>query len=161
MLLIELLLITELIKRASNMDPFTHYLVTKKVFGNRKEIMICGLIADLPFYSTYPIWLISRGELKKSFVKNDWPSAPTWMYQAHYIFHSLPIILILLGFLRIWKGKWSTPLFAWVLHVIIDVPTHSRKNWAPQFLWPISTFTVDGISWPEVLIKLSQNLRQN
>ncbi len=38
-------------------------------------------------------------------------------------------------------------IVAWLLHILIDIPTHKRAFFAPQFLTPLSHFNVDGISW--------------
>jgi hypothetical protein len=35
----------------------------------------------------------------------------------------------------------------WMLHILIDIPTHTRRLYPTPFLWPISDFTIDGISW--------------
>ena len=35
----------------------------------------------------------------------------------------------------------------WMLHSMIDIPTHTRRLYPTPFLWPLSDFTIDGISW--------------
>jgi hypothetical protein len=35
----------------------------------------------------------------------------------------------------------------WMLHILIDIPTHTRRLYPTPFLWPLSDFTIDGISW--------------
>jgi len=35
----------------------------------------------------------------------------------------------------------------WMLHILIDIPTHTRRVYPTPFLWPLSDFTIDGISW--------------
>lgn len=134
------------------MDPLTHGIVTRKVVGKDRSTLLAGIAADLPFFLTYPVWLLSRRKVIQSLRKNEWPQAPRWMYTPHYIFHSIPVLLIatvIASMIQKRKPLWA---LAWGLHILVDIPTHSRKNWAPQFLWPFSWACVDGFSWPEILV---------
>lgn len=143
------------------MDPFTHLLVTRTVISPEPKTILAGLAADLPFYLTYPAWLIRRGQLGVAFRTNDWPEAPRWMVTLHHLFHSLPMLLLVAIVGRLITGRWPPATLAWGLHILIDIPTHSRRSWAPQFLWPFSSLTVDGISWVEVIIPiLSRRFKQ-
>lgn len=38
-------------------------------------------------------------------------------------------------------------LFGWLLHVLIDIPTHTYRFYPTPFLWPISGWKFDGLSW--------------
>lgn len=60
------------------------------------------------------------------------------MYTAHYVAHSVPIVALFMLVSRFRYGAWPRWYFAWLLHILIDIPTHSRQQWAPQFLWPLS-----------------------
>ena len=140
------------------MDPVTHLLVTRTFVSREPAIMAAGLTPDLPFYLTYPAWLLRQGWLIEAVRRNEWPTAPGWMYTLHHLFHSLPVVLLAAGMIRLVTGRWHPGALAWGLHILIDLPTHSRRNWAPQFLWPLSRVTVDGISWPEVVLPFIQRL---
>lgn len=39
------------------------------------------------------------------------------------------------------------PMLGWLLHILIDMPTHSYSFYPTPFLWPISDFKINGISW--------------
>lgn len=39
------------------------------------------------------------------------------------------------------------PLLGWLLHILIDIPTHSYSYYATRFLWPVSDFRINGIAW--------------
>ena len=134
------------------MDPFTHLLITRIVISPDPKTVLAGLAADGPFYLTYPAWLIRRGQLGTAFRNNDWPQAPEWMVRLHHLFHSLPVLLLLAVAGRLATGRWSPAAVAWGLHILIDIPTHSRRSWAPQFLWPFSSVTIGGLSWVEGVI---------
>jgi hypothetical protein len=138
----------------SQMDPLTHLLITRSAVGTDCQVLVAGLAADIPFYLTYPAWLIMQGRLANAFKENEWPEAPRWMQLSHHIFHSLPALLGLTLATCLIKGKWPLWGIAWGLHILVDIPTHSRRNWAPQFLWPLSNVTVDGVSWPTIVISI-------
>lgn len=38
-------------------------------------------------------------------------------------------------------------LGGWLLHILIDIPTHSSAFYSTPFLWPVSNFRISGIAW--------------
>jgi hypothetical protein len=113
-------------------------------------------MTSLPFYLTYPPWLIIQSKFIGALRTNDWPEGPAWMYLAHHVAHSFPVVLGITVASKLSTGTWPRWCAAWALHILIDIPTHSRKHWAPKFLWPLSDVTVDGVSWPELLLNLAR-----
>lgn len=68
------------------------------------------------------------------------------------ISHSLIILLIvfLLAWLIFRKPIWI--MLGWLLHILIDIPTHLLKHFPTPMLWPISNFKINGlIYWREPL----------
>jgi hypothetical protein len=57
------------------MDPITHLIATRKLISSDRKVMVAGLAADAPFYLTYPLWLIGRGEMGAALKENEWPGA--------------------------------------------------------------------------------------
>jgi hypothetical protein len=142
------------------MDPITHLLVTRVFVGRKRTTLLAGIVPDAPFYLTYPWWLLGRGELRQAIRSNTWPPPPQWMLTAHHAAHSLPLLLVMATLTRLVTGRWPSALTrAWLLHILIDIPTHSRKLWAPQFLWPLSTLSVDGVSWAKLAFELYRRYR--
>ncbi len=137
------------------MDLITHTLITRKFIGKEASTTIAGILPDVSFYFTYPFWLAARGGAKEAFQNNDWPAPPKWMITFHYMTHSIPlatvIALVIFAFTKQFPRKF---FLAWLVHILIDIPTHSKKQWAPQFLWPISDYAFDGYSWGEAAIAL-------
>ena len=138
------------------MDPLTHLLITRVACGRDHASFIAAVAPDLPFYATYPAWVLWSPARRTRALQNDWPPAPAWMTLPHHIAHSLPVLLVVALGTR-WchatpYGTWPRWLLAWLLHILVDIPTHARRHWAPQFLWPCSTYTVDGVSWPVALM---------
>ena len=71
------------------------------------------------------------------------------------ISHSLIIFVVV--FLLIWLifRKPIYILFGWLLHILIDIPTHLIGHFATPFLWPLSSFKINGIIyWREPLFMM-------
>jgi len=64
--------------------------------------------------------------------------------------YSHSLILWLLVFLIVWlifKKPWL-PLLGWLLHILIDIPSHALAFFPTPFLFPISTYVFPyGIAW--------------
>lgn len=137
------------------MDSITHILITRALVGRRRATLLTGIAPALPFYSTYPLWVASRHQLTTVLETGIWPAPPSWTVVLHRSTHS--VLLALLGaiLIRVWCGYYpQTTLVAWLLHLIIDIPTHTRDPWGPRPLWPISDIAYNGIGWAEALTHL-------
>jgi len=52
------------------------------------------------------------------------------MKTLHHAFHSLPVLAVMVVFVWLISGKWPKKFaLTWALHILIDIPTHSRKQW--------------------------------
>ncbi len=135
------------------MDLISHALLTRWCVDTTHATLIAGLAPDIPFYSTYPFWLAATRQLLTAFRTNEWPTAPAWMYQCHHMSHSVLVVLVCAVIIRCATGRYPRWAAAWLLHILVDIPTHSQRYWAPQFLWPIASITVDGVSWPVLTVR--------
>jgi len=143
------------------MDPITHLLVTRTLIGSEPTVIIAGLAPDAPFYVTYPAWVIRTGQLRHALRTNDWPAPPTWMATVHHLAHRFLVVAVYAVVVRVLRRQWpAAESKAWALHILIDLPMHSRRRWAPQFLWPVSTVTIDGVSWAEAAVALVTRRKQ-
>jgi membrane-bound metal-dependent hydrolase YbcI (DUF457 family) len=143
------------------MDPITHIAFTRTFIGKDRRVTLAGIASDAPFYLIYPAWVMRQGSLKQAVQNNEWPDPPVWLESCHQAFHSLPVLL-LAALLARWgqNGRFPRKLFiAWFCHILIDIPTHSRRRWGVQFLWPFSRYAVDGISWAELALFFAHRLR--
>jgi hypothetical protein len=61
--------------------------------------------------------------------------------------HSLIVFLAVFGIVSILARRIVLEMLGWLLHILIDIPTHSLDYYATRFLWPVSDFRVDGIAW--------------
>lgn len=63
------------------------------------------------------------------------------------ISHSLIIFFLVVVVLFIIFRKVILELSGWLLHILIDIPTHSYRFYPTPFLWPISGIKFNGLSW--------------
>lgn len=134
------------------MDPLTHLLTTRLLVGREPTTLLAGLAPDLAFYSTYPLWALRHGRVRAVLDGGEWPAPPPWMVQLHRATHSLPVVVgaAMLFWLR--RGHWPRQLLgAYVLHLLIDIPTHTRDPWGPRPLWPFSKVAYNGVNWAGVM----------
>src|SRR3569623_659125 len=99
------------------MDPISHIFITRKIIGTNKVCLVAAIIADLPFYATYPVWLFRQGKMLDAIKDNRWPDAPPWMQQLHHVFHSLPVVLGIITLFRLKTSLWPRWGSAWILHI--------------------------------------------
>jgi len=61
--------------------------------------------------------------------------------------HSLLVFFIVafLIFFVFKKRVWE--MGGWLLHILMDIPTHSYAFYPTPFLWPLSDWKFDGFSW--------------
>lgn len=63
------------------------------------------------------------------------------------ISHSLIIFLAVFVIIYLIRKKPVWELGGWLLHILIDVPTHSYQFYPTPILWPLSSWKFDGLSW--------------
>ena len=61
--------------------------------------------------------------------------------------HSTIIFFIVFGIVYLILKRPIWELGGWLLHILIDIPTHSYKFFPTPFLWPISQWKFNGFSW--------------
>ncbi|NLG50655.1 MAG: hypothetical protein GX552_11140 [Chloroflexi bacterium] len=133
------------------MDPFSHIALTSLI-NRQPKVLLYGLLPDLPWYLLYPVWLWrQRVNIRSALREGAWPLPPSWIRQCHYAAHSL-VALLLVAILCKPRARgdrrWA---IAWLLHLLVDVPTHARDRMAPRLFWPFSDWAFDGLSWADSL----------
>jgi len=133
------------------------------------QMILWGIFPDifafaLPF--VWMFWNIAFGSLKFS----DFPrpeniepavrdTLPVFNIASglYNISHSLIIFIVIFG-LIIFVNRFLLPpslklrripweISGWLLHILIDIPTHSYRFYPTPFLWPISEWKFNGFSW--------------
>lgn len=77
---------------------------------------------------------------------------PHIVHSLYNITHSIIICATILLLVTLFCRKIFWPMFAWPLHILIDIPTHSLRFFATPFLWPLSSYRFDGTGWSSPFI---------
>ncbi len=149
------------IRALSRMDLVSHCLWGGIAFGRnrRREFFTAALFSVLPdvggegvMFSLALLGLPGMPSLAHGHPDlSQFPSYAQGFYQAT---HSL--VLFSLTFALVWvlrKKPWL-PLAGWGLHILIDIPTHSLALFPTPFVWPLSSYRVDGVPWRSASIMI-------
>ena len=130
------------------MDIFAHGLWSYAIFHKKKYVWLATLFGILPDSLSFGILLVIYIATGK-FHRGPPPinSIPSWVYAAYNFTHSLVMFACVFLLVFMITKRWFLPLIAWAIHVLIDIPTHSFRFFPTPFLWPISDYKFDGISW--------------
>jgi len=143
------------------MDIISHGLWGGIAFGRKSRSGFClafviGLAPDLLSFGV--LWTAATlGLAQQPDFSHGTPPAssiPQYVHQLYNVTHSFIVFIVV--FLMIWlllkRPVWE--LFAWSLHILIDVPTHSYAFFPTPILWPLIDWKFDGWQWntPAILI---------
>ena len=144
------------------MDPLSHLIVARALLGTDRAVLVMAVLPDLPFYSTYPLWVARYGLLPTVLEHGIWPEPPRWIVLLHRLSHAIPVALLIAWALsHVIRHPVQRILASWLLHILVDIPSHARDPWGPRPLWPFSDCAVDGYGWAEhVSFHLSKIIRR-
>jgi hypothetical protein len=71
------------------------------------------------------------------------------------ISHSLFVFLVIFlavwyaasGWRRLRRDRLPTPMLSWLLHLLMDVPSHSLAFYPTPIFWPLSDWRFNGLVW--------------
>lgn len=131
------------------MDVFAHGLWSYQLVGKRSRRVLLavafGVLPDLFAFTPFFFQQVFSGGLALAHPENV--HIPDYVYRLYDVSHSLIVAALTLGAIRLLCGNLPLYLLAWPLHIVMDIPTHSRAFFPTPFLWPISSYKVDGIAW--------------
>lgn len=130
-------------------------------------LVFWGIFPDIFSFTIPFVWLLASLVLGNLDLSNlpkpeNMEPAPSnhfpWAFQIGSMFysfsHSLVIFSIIFAmvFLILRRPVWE--MSGWLLHILIDIPTHSYQFYATPFLWPVSGWKFNGFYWasPKFLI---------
>ena len=132
------------------MDPISHLLICAALVGREPGVLLASLVPDLPWYVLYPAWLLSHGGPETALRSAEWPMPPRWIRRIHHATHSLLLLAVGLGAARLLLARKEAKLAkAWLTHILLDIPTHSRQRMGVRIFWPLSRWAYDGTSWAD------------
>lgn len=106
-----------------------------------------GTMPDLFSWTIYAIYKIFKDH---KFGKPNLREIPKWAFTLYNVTHSVFVAAFLFSLIDLIFGYIPFYLWAWPLHILIDIPTHSRKFLPTPFLWPVSKWKFPGVSWAEL-----------
>ncbi len=139
------------------MDFLAHILWSGIIF-TETNIYLAGLCGGLPDLAAFGFTFIYlpfhyRGiKMTKEEAEAHWYEIRDhWLLKLYFWTHSLVVWGIGIGIgTLIWSyvgGDYPWYLFAGVVHILCDIPTHTTKDFAPAFLTPLSKYRFNGWSW--------------
>lgn len=116
-------------------------------------LVIFSIIPDLVAFVPLIIQMIynkslnfkrARAENENTWKKRKMPSYVSEIYNWTHSLIVVGTIFIVLFFI---KKEYSFYILPWILHIIVDIPSHERDFFGTPILYPISDFKFDGIPW--------------
>jgi len=129
-------------------DTLAHGLWGGMIAGWRRKFGLAFLFGVCPDLLSFGLWIAVRiidGRFRAG--RPPLQTIPDWVYTAYDYTHSLMIIGLVWALLWWRCRELAVPFSAWIIHILVDIPTHSFAFFPTPFLFPISDFKVDGISW--------------
>lgn len=130
------------------MDTFAHFLWTFALYFKRKQRLLASFIGIMPDLISFgPIFIYHLYINGFNLIKTHPKFLPEFVYVGYNFTHSIIIFFIIMGVIYFITREIPIILGGWLFHILIDIPTHNNKFFPTPFLWPLSDFTVNGISW--------------
>lgn len=129
-----------------------------------KPTILCSILPDLIAFTPLAILItfnllfgtLTATELLNGPHSNEInPNQSTIFYittTLYTITHSLFVFLAIFFIMYLIYKKPILELTGWLIHILIDIPTHSYQFYPTPFLWPISNYIYDGISWGQPIL---------
>jgi hypothetical protein len=137
------------------MDVFSHGLYGGVAFGrgSRRDYITAFLFGIAPDILAFGVFFLVGLAGSRQIGRPSIETIPSYVFSIYNFSHSLVIFGIFFTLLWLGGKKHLAKLsLAWPLHILVDMPTHDAAFFPTPFLWPISDFHIDGISWARPII---------
>lgn len=142
------------------MDIASHGLWGGIAFGrkNKKSFwtaFLFGIMPDLLAFGPFFIGILLGFYQRPIFNGTEPPNPaliPSFVSKIYSTTHSLIVFAAVFFIVWLILKRPVYEMLAWGLHIFLDIPTHSYAFFPTPFLWPISHFEVNGISWSHPVI---------
>lgn len=146
------------------MDILSHGLWGGLAFGRKSKktfavTMLFGMLPDaipfgVPFLAFMGKSIVSGAIFRAPIPGEGYAGMPAYVHEFYAVTHSLVIFVVVFVIVALMRKRPYLPLASWGLHVLMDIPVHTRAFFPTPFLWPISDYTFDGINWSHAVIFL-------
>ena len=139
------------------MDIGSHGLWGGIAFGRRSRrsfwtAFVFGALPDFIPFAPFVIHQALQAEGIFNFGPHIAGALPGYVYEAYSVTHSLVVFAFVYGIVRAIRGRPVREMRAWGLHVLMDIPFHSKAVFPTPFLWPLSDYSFDGVLWSTPVI---------
>lgn len=131
------------------MDVFAHFLWTYVIFHKTQNPWLAAIFGVVPDLLSFGVLFVMNTFTGKSWLKGppNISEIPSYVTKSYNFTHSLVIFLIIFLMIYLITKKFYIFLLGWPLHILLDIPSHTNKFFPTPFLFPISAYTFNGISW--------------
>lgn len=133
------------------MDIISHGLwaiVLVKGFFKKVNLWLAfffGILPDLIPFTIPTILVLFSGKLpSKEVAKN---LIPNYTHILYDFTHSLVIVLLVFLIIYLFRKKIYVWMLGWPLHILVDIPTHTKDFFSTPFLYPLTSFSINGVKW--------------
>ena len=133
------------------MDIISHALWTNVAYlkmqrRTRIWAVLFGILPDIVSFGPFFVEEIAFHTVRGTITQFS-AAGVRYITTAYNLTHSLVLFAAVVGIVWLVWRKPYLPLAGWGLHIVIDIFSHSRAFFPTPFLYPISNYTVDAISW--------------
>jgi len=132
------------------MDIISHGLWGWLAFGRNSKsryapALFFGMLPDL--FTFVPFFIYTKINNIHFHGAPPLEIMPPWVFLLYNLGHSLILFAFCYIVIRSYSRKAAYCSLAWLLHIMIDIPTHSAEYFPTRFLYPFSDFIVHGWPW--------------
>ncbi len=132
------------------MDIFAHFLWTFALFFKRKDRWLAGLFGILPDVASFgPHFILSFVAGTTIFGRPELSTIPGSVFILYNLTHSLVVFALAVLIIYFITKKIYWFITGWGLHVLIDIPTHTKDFFPTPFLYPFPQPFINGIRWSD------------
>lgn len=135
------------------MDTLAHGLWTNVMYRRQRAVdrwwaIFFGVVPDLLSFGPFFVTRILHNSLSRG--RPSIASIPAYVSIIYNYTHSAVIWLVVFGLVVLWRrGRVWWPLVAWLVHILIDIGTHTYEFFPTPFLFPLSPWKANVINWAD------------
>jgi hypothetical protein len=132
------------------MDFFAHGFWSFLLFHRQRWkywAIFFGMLPDISSWFIFSIYNMITNSVQWGAGHPDFSGVPNWTWTLYGLSHSVIVFMVVFALLYLIFRKIKWVIFPWLVHILLDIPTHSREFLPTPFLWPISTWHFPGFSW--------------
>ena len=140
------------------MEIVAHALWTgaAAVAAKRRSARVSGLSTQwAAFWGTFPDVFAFGPAIAVGLWMSIVNGTPVGRRGAHFnigislysLAHSLITFTVVFLLASLLARRLLLPMLGWLMHILIDIPTHSYDYYATKVFWPLSNWGFDGLPW--------------